>query len=165
MTDKITVCPDCQKITSGNCGRHPVWTEITAVMSDKPEVPSQRDVFWEVVRERDELRAEVELLKGVRTDLNLVIDKQNAEVERLMAINTGLVRDYNHMLLQEKSRSDERDEARAEVELLKVERPDWWAVIAENERLRVALEQIMLNTPLNSPERITASRALGHPKE
>jgi len=45
-------------------------------------------------------------------------DRALAEIERLAAINVGLVRDYNHMLLQEKMRSDERDAALAEVERL-----------------------------------------------
>jgi len=38
----------------------------------------------------------------------------------------------------------ERDELRAENERLKVEKPDWWAVIAENERLRAALDTLAL---------------------
>lgn len=60
-------------------------------------------------------------------------------------------------------------ELRAEVERLKA---DYNAAYTnyvtqrdEAERLREALEQIMLNAPLNSPERITASRALGRAKE
>jgi len=82
-------------------------------MSDKQPTPQLVSVAQDLVRERDELRAEVEQLKA---DYNAA---------------------YTNYVTQ-------RDEA---------------------ERLRVALEQIMLNAPLNSPERITASRALGRAKE
>jgi len=58
----------------------------------------------------DELRAENELLKGVRTDLNLVIDKQNAEIERLRAHiekGHGLVNDMDLRMPEQATEDDD----------------------------------------------------------
>jgi len=83
------------------------------------------EAYERLHKERDRALAEVEQLKAklitehdIAVDTDHELDRVRAEVERLAAINVGLVRDYNHMLLQEKMRSDERDAALAEVERL-----------------------------------------------
>ncbi len=59
---------------------------LTKLLSEADEAGSRfMNDAYAFHDERDTARAEVELLKGVRADLNLVIDNLNAEVEALRA--------------------------------------------------------------------------------